>query len=208
MGKDVKKSSYDRVNELLMATPEWHNAVATVKEHFMRGPTSVSVDYRLESPDKGVNAVYRAKYLVGPGDEREVSSYDVFKASFDVYQIPREILDGIFSSCFGKPVVPGRKRLKVPTFNCKEDKARDEFRKMRHEFFDAVRESAQFLQKSIIQAWSEIPGTEIAEGKEAAFRAAAVKEIQAILMRWGERVPAAVVKEALDGYVVHAIMEA
>lgn len=212
-------SSYDRVNKLIAGTQEWRDLARSAREALAEGPVQTGVRYEYGSvwdpvAQKGVpqgKAVFWATVALPYDDKRLITlvSEKQSETSFSEYTLfENALFKPVFESCFGKPVVPGRKRLKVPTFNCKEDKAWDEFKSFaRDQMGSECREEMRSLRDAVLVAWSRFTQEEIEAGKLGAFHAQAVKDIKAEVLKWYDRVPASVIKDALDECIVHAIME-
>lgn len=207
-------SSYDRITEHVFQTPAWRALVAQAREDVSKPPMTAVVDYYCANDYVNGKDVRRGAHLFKAtvrilGEVRTASASDAVHYEMTGHGLFHHgMFRKVFDDTFGKPY-PGRKKLMVPTYNCKEDKAWDSFKG------DAASRMCQdlgpelkALGAEIREQWLATTPEELAAGRERAFYAKAVKEIKEEVLKWVDKIPVHVLKEALDEVVVHAIMEA
>jgi hypothetical protein len=209
-------SSYDKITEHVFKTDEWAELVRKAKRALTEPKVETGVEfYYTEDYDRGKHigrgaVKYWAKLVDAPEDMRSrmettlPSSHELYGSTIFSTMFVRSVFD----ATFGQPF-PGRKKLKVPTYNCKQEKAWDSFKGDAVSRLSMETEAERKALMAVIRAeWLSVPQEDVAAGIERAYHAKAIADIKAQVLKWMDKVPTHVLKEALDEALVHAIMEA
>lgn len=213
--KKPKSSSYDRVNQHFLGLPAWRELVSRVREALARGPVKAGVHFEYGQVHRNNHWVYEgrscyfAEFDIPWGSDAMLTVTSSEKDSFDLgsRSFHDKMFDPVFEAHFGVSP-PNRRRPHVPTYNCKKDKALESFRAFaRCALYDAVEADIDAARRATIAKWSTHSAEEIEAGKTEACHLQAIEEIKNQVLKWIDRVPASVIKAALDEVVCHQILE-
>lgn len=215
-----KVSSYSKVNQHFMELPAWRELVSRTREGLSRPP---SVGVRFEYGDvrdsagslhQGGRAVFYAVLDVPYDDTKSVTVTSVgrssrLSAAVDSYElVSTGTLMKIFNAHFGVRRDPRFKRVWVPTYNCKADKAQDSFVKhARQALWDETASQREASARAVFEAWQAIPQRDVDDGIEKAYHEQAVTEIRDQLLKWYAKVPESILRRGVEEAHVQFVLE-
>lgn len=212
MAKDrpskFKTSSYDRVCNTLMSLPDFAFAESRFRSCLEKIEVQ-AVRYTREI-DYQKNITIVASFMAVcqvTGRKIAMPRYTVERNDADDVDLPladfvdQDVLRHLVTDNFGKK--------HCPTFNCKEDKVREKLGKLANQRLEeSNRQLVLDTKRRLLDAWREqLAAPEFREKMSRAYDEGVINEIKAVLLRYHEKVGAEVLKEALDQFVAHAILE-
>ena len=208
-----KISSYDKIARHLMALPDWK----VMQTEFLRFLDSLHVT--------GCEFNVFRNYSKGGGPE-EVDTKFVVEGTIGQYQ-SKMVLDTL-SHFTGPSTFPtgqlipeawcnevvdrhfGKNKKQVPTYFCKKDKLEEKWPPAAR--LALVKEHEEKVGETLnrlVEEWKALNGSPaMIEGRTRHFELHVIEQIKKVMLQYGTAVRPAVLKEALDEYVAHAIMEA